>query len=75
MIVKYYCRTCGRLTNHGEIAKEHSMPELNFSTLQCLACDTGSFSVQYPKEETSASTDSRRVTDVCGNEEQNDSLC
>lgn len=63
-ILKYYCRGCEKTTNHGVIHQEHSLPNFNFSTLQCLACDRSAFSVQYLKSQDAPDYNSQRVTDV-----------
>lgn len=74
-ILKFYCRTCQRNTNHGIISFEHSLPQGNFSTLQCLSCDTGSFSVMYEKGQEAPLFNSRRVSEILGDDEQNVSVC
>lgn len=66
-IIGYACISCKRPTNHGIIFVEESLPTHNLATLQCLSCDTGSFTVKYAKEEDYPSSNSQRVT----NAEQN----
>ena len=63
MILKFFCRSCDRSTNHGIISMEHSLPNHDFAKLQCLACDHGAFSVQYDRRRTPSFT-SQRVDDV-----------
>lgn len=75
-ILRYYCRTCLRNTNHGIVSFEHDLPNHNFSYLQCLSCDTGAFCVQYDKKQEVPLFNSRRVSDVLGHgDEQPSDIC
>ena len=58
----YPCTTCMRPTNHGIVSHEHSLPNYNFSYIQCLSCDSGAFAVQYSKEEFTPTSGSVKVT-------------
>lgn len=69
MILKFYCRSCCRDTNHGIVSFEHQLPHFNFSTIQCLACDTGSFPVKYAKDQQAPLYNSARVHDSLLKEE------
>lgn len=61
-ILKYPCLTCQRDTNHGIVSFEHTLPDYNFSTLQCLSCDTGAFRMQYVKGQQAPLYNSQRVS-------------
>ena len=60
-ILTYYCRTCSKYTNHKIVSSEYSLPNHNFSTIQCITCESEPFNVQYNKEQETPLPDSQRV--------------
>lgn len=76
MIIGFYCRTCDRPTNHGIVSFEHTLPNKNFAMLQCLECDTGAFSVEYPKDQEAPLSNNQRILDrfPC-TDEQPENVC
>ena len=53
---------CGKNTNHKIVSSEHSLPNHNFSTIQCVTCESEPFNVQYDKGQETPLSHNQRVS-------------
>lgn len=76
MCILFYCRGCGKNTQHEIVSFEHALPNHNFATLECLKCETSAFSVQYDKGQQAPLYNSSRVSEILMDDEQpSDNIC
>jgi hypothetical protein len=69
--VSFYCRHCNKNTEHAIVSYEHDLPNFNFSFIKCThGCDTLAFAVQYDKSRTHPLSNSRRVSDILGDSDE-----
>lgn len=73
--LNYYCRKCGQNTQHEIVSFEHTLPNHNFATLECLKCEAPAFSVQYDKGQEAPLYNSLRVSEVLMDDAQPTDIC
>lgn len=75
-IFSFYCRCCCKQTPHVILHFDHHTNlAKNFSKIKCIKCDTDGFVVEYDKQATAPTSQSRRANEVIGSDEQPSDIC
>ena len=67
---EYFCRHCGRETNHKVVKNNYDKPVVNTALLHCMMCPQSAFTVEFSKNEQQPTRWAKRTDEVIGNDEQ-----